>query len=555
MSAYATILRLSLLNHWAGFRRGSWRKANGKIDVSRIVTMALIIAGLGVMAWMVIWLEIQMFDILVSIGQPILLPAVAVFVAVVSGLILGLFPTLSSLYFSRDAAWMAFLPVPSTAVMAVKWTELYLGDALVNLGLIGPAALLYGLHVHADALYYVRAVLVILASPMLPLVVTTLITSLLARATSLTRHREACMMVGSLIAVAMVWGIEFTLLPHLEEDGAQFIVQLLFNQDGLANILLSGIPPVRWAVQGLQGNWGLLLLFLLVSVAAAAACLLLMGRGYLAVCLSQSENAAKRHALKVTERDWQTRSPLRVLFAREWNELTKNPTYAMNAFSGAIIFPVMVLAMYLGMRSSGAAFGEALGELTGLISAFSPLDLTLILAACMAFPCFVNVAASTAVSREGGRLFISRMLPVPARTQLNAKLLAGLAVNLVSIATAAVVIGFILRAAAIWLIPAAVLSLAVSYVTAAISLTIDAIQPRLNWVNETQAMKQNFNSVIAMLLSMLLIGVNIAIPCFLLSASPVARMLSVVAALTAECLLSFLLMRFVAEKRYAALEG
>lgn len=555
MSAYGTLLRLSLLNHWAGFRRGSWRKANGKTDVSRIVTMALVLALFAGMAWFVISVEIMLSHTLGSIGQPMLLPALALFVAMVSTLILGLFPTMSALYFNRDAAWMAFLPVPSTAVMAVKWTELYFGDVLINLGIVGPAAVLYGLNVHAGALFYLRSIAVILASPLLPMVLITLLVTLLARLTGLTRHREALMMVGSLLAVALVWGIEFTLLPRIEEHGALYIVQMLTRKNGLVDILLRSVPPVEWAVLGMQGDWVCWALFLMISGAAAAACLMLVGKGYLSICLNQTEHATKRRSAKVSERDWRARGQLKALFLREWNELVKTPVYAMNTFSGAIIFPVMLLAMYLGMSSSGEAMGSLVSELQGLLKGFSPLDLTLILAGCLAFPSFVNVAASTAISREGGRLALSRMLPVPARTQLRAKLLTGLVVNLMSMAIALIVLAAILPGFTPYLLPAALLATAISYATAAFSLTFDAIHPRFNWINETQAMKQNFNAIVSMLLSIVMLGLDVAIPFLLLGASPAARMTCVIAALLAECLIGFLLMRFIAEKKYAALEG
>lgn len=555
MSAYGKLLRLSLLNHWAGFRRGSWRKADGKIDVSRIVTIVILLAAFGTLAWFVLSMEIELTKLLTRFGQPLLLPAMTLFVAMVSTLILGLFPTLSALYFGRDAAWMASLPVSSTSVMAVKLTEVYFGDLLINLGLIGPAAVLYGLNSHAGALYYVRGVAIILASPLLPLAVTALLVTLLTRVTGLARHKEVCMMIGSLLVVALVWAIEFTLLPHMEDEGPMYIVELLLRRNGLVDLLLSSIPPVQWAMQGLQGDWLRLAMFLLVSALAMAACLLLVGRGYLNACLNQTEHAAKRRAVRVKEGGWQTRTPLKALFLREWNELTKTPVYAMNTFSGVIIFPIMLLAIWLGMRSSGDAIGELFGELQGLLANFSPLDMTLIFAACLAFPCFVNVAASTAITREGGRLLISRMIPVSARTMLNAKLLTGLAVNLLSMVIAVVVIALILPGFALWLIPAALLALMVAYATAAVALTVDAIHPRLNWVNETQAMKQNLNAVFSMLLSLVMMGLVVALPLLLPAHSPLARLLIVIAVLVAECVVASLLLRFVAEKRYAELEG
>lgn len=555
MSAYGKLLRLSLLNHWAGFRRGSWRKADGRIDISRIVTMLLILAGIGSIAWFVIMVEITLFNALARLGQAMLLPAMTLFVAMVSTLILGLFPTLSSLYFNRDAAWMASLPVSSTAVMAVKLTEIYFGDAFINLGLIGPAALLYGLNIHADALYYLRALTVILASPLLPLVVITLLVTLLTRVTGLARHREVCMIIGSLVIVAAVWGIEFTLLPHIDEQGPLYIVQLLLSKNGLVSLLLSSVPPIQWAAQGLQGDWLRWAMYLLVSAITMAACLALVGRGYLNACLNQTEHAAKRRTARVKAGGWQVRSPLKALFLREWNELTKTPTYAFNAFSGIIIFPVMALAMYLSMTSSGEVIQDLFDELRGLLQRFSGADLTLIFAACLAFPCFMNVATSTAVTREGGRLAISRMLPVSPRMLLSAKLLTGLVINLISMASVVVVVALILPGFALWFLPAALLALMASYATAAVSLTIDAIHPRLNWVNETQAMKQNLNAFFAMMLSMLLMGLVVAVPFLLRSATPLVRLLAVIAALLAECVLACLLMRFVAERRYAELEG
>ena len=555
MNAYGKLLRLSLLNHWAGFRRGSWRKADGKIDISRIATMVILVAAFGTLAGFVIKLEIDLSRLMAQFGQPMLLTAVTLFVAMVSTLILGLFPTLSSLYFGRDAAWMASLPVSSTSVMAVKLTEIYFGDLLINLGLVGPAALLYGINNHVSVLYYVRLLVVIAASPLLPLAITALLVTLLTRVTGLARHKELCMILGSLLLVAVVWGIEFTLLPRMEDEGLLYIVGLLLKKDGLIDLLLSSVPPVQWAVQGLQGDWLRLAIFLAVSVLAMAVCLLLVGRGYLNACLNQTEHAAKHRATRVKDGDWQARTPLKALFLREWNELTKTPSYAFNAFSGVIIFPIMILAMYLGMSSSGEVMSDLFGELKGLLANFSPLDLTLIFAACLAFPCFMNVAASTAVTREGGRLTISRMIPVSARTLLHAKLLTGLAVSAISMVSAILVIAVILPDYAVWLIPAALLALMAAYATAAVSLTIDAIHPRLNWVNETQAMKQNLNAVFAMLLSMVMLGLVVAAPLLLPVHTALARLLIVIAVLIAECIVAFLLMRFVAEKRYAELEG
>lgn len=555
MNAYRLLMRLQLLNGLAGFRRGSWRKENGKLDVARIVTTLFVLAAFAVMAGMVIWLEVTLFSALEMLHQPTLLPGLALFAATVMTLILGLFATLTTLYMGKDLPWLATLPVPQTAVLAMKWTNVYAGEAVINLGLVAPAAILYGLHIHADILYYVRALTIMLATPLLPLALTTLLSSLLARITGLTRHRELTMMLGSLALVAVVWGTEFTLLPHIPDDAdAMYIARLLLESDGLINLLLNAIPPVRWAVDGLQGDWLRWALYLAVSLGVMALVLLAAGRGYLDVCLRQSEQSTKRRAVKTKDGDWRQRSPLAALFHREWSELVKNPVYAMNTFSGVIVFPVMMLAMYLSVSSSDET-ADFLSGLAGLMGGVSGLDKMLIFAGCMAFPLFINNAASTAVSREGGRLMLSRMLPLPTRTLLTAKLLTGLAVCGCSILSACVVLGVVFRQEILWILLALPLPAMLAYASSAVSLTIDAIRPRLNWTDENQALKQNFNTAIAMLFSTLMIALAAVPPFFLLSAAPAVRFAVVLAILAVECAAGFLLLHRVAERRYAELEG
>lgn len=555
MKAYGTLMRLSLLNLLAGFRGQSWRKENGKLDVGRIAATVVIVAGVATLAGMVLWLEITLFQALATLRQPALLPGLTLFAATVMTLILSLFGTLTALYMSRDTAWLATLPVPPTAVMAMKWTSVYAGEALINIGLIAPAAVLYGLHLHAGPLYYVRALTIVLATPMLPLALTTLLSSLLARGTALTRHRELWVMLGSLVMVAVVWGVEFSIMPELPDDAdALYIARLLLQKDGAVHLLLNAFPPVRWAMAGLDGDWLRWALYLFVSVGAVALVLLVAGRDYLNVCLRQSEQATHRRAVRVKDKDWRERGPLAALFRREWTELVKNPNYAMNAFSGAIIFPMMLLVFSISSSSSEEAV-DLSAILPGVLGSLSGWDKTLIFAACMAFPLFVNVTASTAVSREGPRLYMSRMLPVPASTMMNAKLLTGLAASGVSVACALIVIAVTVRREAVWLLTALPLTLMAAYATSAAALTLDAMFPRLTWTNEAQAMKQNFNSAISMLISLLLMALAIATPFFLLSAAPYVRFAAAAGVLLAECAVTGLLLHRVAARRYEALEG
>lgn len=556
MKGLATLLKLSGKNFLAGFRKGSWYKDNGKLNISHIVTLLIATASLLWVAWFVLYAEIKLFEALALIGQPMLLPALTLFIAMAMTLVFGLFTVISSLYFGKDVVWKAYLPISSTTVMAAKWTEIYLGEIVLNTAIVAPAAILYGMHIQGEVLYYLRALMVLLATPLIPMMVTTVLSTLLVRISGLFRHRESLLMAGSVLVVVVVVGLEMMILPSLPEDtDAMYFVGLLLSNEGLVKLLLSAFPPLMWAAQGLAGQNLQALMFIGLSLAAAAVAIAVIGPHYLTLCLQQSEQGTKRRKMTLRRDAWKTQSPLMALVQREWRELIRTPIYAFNAFSGVVMVPIMIIAMGMGLSSASEGEMNIAMMLDEVLQLFSGTDFMLILTALLSFACFMNPAAGTAVSREGGRLSISRMIPVKPSQQINAKLLVGLFINLTAQLVSVLLLGFVLNQHAVWLVPAMALATLFSYTTTAATLTIDTIKPQLKWENENQAMKQNLNMIFSMLLNLVLFALPIVVFVLLHRASPMVRCMAAVGVIALEAVMAFLLLHFIAQRRYAEMEG
>lgn len=554
MRDYGLLLGLTLRNRLAALRAGSWRKDNGKLDISRIVATIIVVLSLGVTAGFIIYAEIKLFSLLKTLRQAALLPALAVMLSMMSTLLLSFFHVLSGLYFSKDTAWMAYLPVRSRSVMAAKMTEVWLAEELFSAAVLLPVFILYGIHLGGDALYFVRMALIVLTAPMIPLAVVGVLTSLLARMTSLMRHKEAISVLFSLVLVLGILALEGTMLPHIPDDAdAMFFVRLLLDNEGILNMLTSAFPPVLWAVHGLQGNWVEFLMFVGASVGAMVLMIGLLGGGYLHVCLKQTEQGTRKRKVKTHEGTWRQRSQLMAMFGKEWNGVIKSPTIAFNSLPTIFMFPLMV-----GMGAAGVAsamdVNVLLEELRTMVGTLSMLDLALIVAAAVGFAGFMNPAVATAVSREGSRLEISRMIPVPVRTQMTAKLLVGMLIDLMAVAVAAVILAVLLPQQPVAIALGAVLALGLCYACSALTLTLDAVRPNLNWTNEMQVIKQSANVAFGMLIGLALFILPIVPPVLLLEASPAARFTSAAGVIALEAIVGLVLVRTVAEKKYAALE-
>jgi len=252
---------------------------------------------------------------------------------------------------------------------------------------------------------------------------------------------------------------------------------------------------------------------------------------------------------------WRVHSPLAALCLREWRELIRTPVYAMNALSGVIMLPLMMVIMGIGIQSSGESTELIIPMIQGLLSQVSGWDLTLILTAILSFAGLMNPVASTSVSREGARLPLSRMIPIAPEVQLHAKLLVSMAVSLMTHAAMAVLMVIVLRAYALWLIPAILLASLLSYAASSLSLVVECIRPQLNWANETQAMKQNMNFAIMMLGNLLLVALPALAAVALMRQEAEWRFVSAAVVMAAEAGSAWFLLKKVAVPRYRLLEG
>ena len=227
MKSYFLLLRLNLRNLLAGFR-GAMRKPNGKIDISRLILYPLALLGMLTLAGFVIFMEFSMFSAFEMLNAPEMLPGLAILLAMVTALLFSVFQMLAALYFSRDTASMAYLPLTSRTVLAAKWTEVYVSELLFSLLIAAPAVVLYGIHYAADWTYYLRMVPVLLAVNCIPLTISLLLASILGRFTSLTRHKEVWVVLGTVLMLVVVLGLEWSILPKIPEDAdAAFFAQML----------------------------------------------------------------------------------------------------------------------------------------------------------------------------------------------------------------------------------------------------------------------------------------------------------------------------------------
>ena len=493
-------MRLRQLNPFD--RTQNEKKSTGFRRLIGIIILLLMLAG------MAIFLEFKILDALLVPKMEKLILGIIVFAAMLSTLFFGLFQCLSTFYFAKDTAQYAALPISGRTLYAARAIQVYLSECILSLLLILPASILLMIRTGFDILFLLRVILVALLAPVLPLSIGALLSALLASFSGLWRHRDAITMVGSIVLVMIQVVVNYSLgqvTGNLADD-PELMLRFLTGRMDMIDMITGAFPPIRWAAHGLDGNWGELLLFCLVTLASAALVIWLCSRHYIEAALRAEEHPVTHHKGSLSKTAFRRHRPVVSLLSREMHEILRSPTYLVNEIMGTIFLPViMTVGMGFGFASNFdgdlmAALDEILGANIGIAIPAA------ILTALVCFMAGMNSVASTSVSREGRHHGIYRNLPVRGSTCLWAKFLSGYIFSIIGIAIVTIVGMIALPKFCLIFALTALWSLLMCLIDCIIGIIIDVSRPRFHWNTEQEAMKQNFNQVLTMLIGMLIIG-------------------------------------------------
>ena len=501
MTGFFALLRLQLLSRFADLKPRNFmaqlKEKRGR-TIGMMILIVFLIVYIGVILFIV---ENKMLDILMKMGTPDMLISMAVTLATVGTLVMSFFFVLSSLYLGRDAAYLAAMPLKSRTIMSAKLVQVWISETCIDAILLLPACILYGVKTGAGTGFYLRLIPVWLLIAILPICIISFVSSLIIRLTGLWKHREIVMTVAG---IALMVGYMFLMmnLGGVTGDSAESGEMLQrFMMDNSARIesMTSMFPPAAWAAKGLLGTDNRLFgLWIAVSLAAPVITVWLLGYSYRKLSLLQAETpeGGKR---KFTGREsFGLGSQFSACCKRELKSILRVPSYATNILPVAFMPLLMVIMMFVITNRISGTEGEGLSV---MLEKFNPALTMSILAAAMAYMAGMNPALSTAVTREGRSHGFLTALPIPAKTIVGAKFAVGFGLALAGVFAASVALGIIFPKFAVQVVLAFLLCVLFSYFNSVLALNRDIRKPRLDWVTEQEAVKQNFGVLISMLIS------------------------------------------------------
>lgn len=407
----------------------------------------------------------------------------------------------NSMFNGREQELLRPLPVKREHIFLTSYVVLYVTALATSLMVLIPG---FGVYMYFEGVsipMIIKGLVGAIMFPALPTAIGTLIMFLLMSVAGRFKHKE---LISTILSIAFLAGyiVFYTLMSsEISDITTESLAGILDSNIGLIDVVATYMINV-FVYMKLMGTGTDMLIGLVASLVIFAVAFLIMyylGGFLFEKVTDKLANSAVRKKVKHIE---SKASSARVtIIKKEFKTMLRTPTYVLNCMINVIIGPLIMVMLGLRMKESTVE-----GD-TDIIDLLSKLlkdnqDMSYVVCAVITILTLFIIAtalvASTCVSREGKSYWLTKIMPVSLKDQINAKLICALIINVVCVITMMAIGGVMFGLSFLPVLIGIIVCVIASITFGDVGAIVDVIRPKIYWERETEAVKQNSNGMIAM---------------------------------------------------------
>ncbi len=431
------------------------------------------------------------------LGLNTIVPAYLTVLASLLILAFGLFTAGNRIFGQRGYDILMSMPVKPSSIVISRFLSLYAEDLLLTAAVMLPGVATYGYLQRPDFVFYLAAALGTLLIPAIPLVISTLLGTLILAVSARMKRKS---MVQTVLMVLLVIGVlagSFAMGNSAEKFTAEMFSRLAQT---IASLLERIYLPAMWLNAAMvQASIAHLLLFALVSLGAMGVTVLVVAKNFCGIA-SRLQSFSAKHNYKIGSME--SRGVLKALYIREAKRYFSSSIYVTNTILGPILGAVMAVALCVtGVDSIQNAL---------------PVDVKGILPFVFAAVFCMMTTTATAISMEGKQFWTVKSLPIPTKTLLDSKILLNLSLMLPFYIVSVVAMAIATKPNFLQLLWLLLLPGAIIVFVVVFGITVNLKFHSFDWEEEGTVVKQSLPAALGgfagFFLSLILAGAVLAIP-------------------------------------------
>ena len=497
MRKYLSLTRVLLKNSMGMMSDGKSKKA---LNVFIYGVLAVCMIPLGFTLYM-------MFNTAMAQLQPLqqegAVLALGFHISSLVTFLFSIFLIPSIFYFSKDSETLLALPLPPQTILSAKFSVCLVFEYAFTLIVCVPLYIAYANNAAIGIPYILLALAIFITLPIYPLVLSSIITMLLMRFVPFFKNRDRFNMIAGILSIILAFGFSFAMNSGtIAEDPNALISMLTQGNNSMISLFSKIFPAIPFAAEALISSDALQLVYYILITCAALAVLVILGKWlYFKGAIGFSETKSSRKELSAKDFARVSRhSKVRTYLIKELRLLIRTPVYAINCIGMCVLMPIMLLVIFI--TADADVLLQQLPDITPYLDGMLPYAVLAGMASGFLFS-NLNMISSTAISREGTNISFMKYIPMSLKQQLQAKVLSGILMSVISMLLTMVCVYFLLPIFPLtWYFAAAAASLITIVLGNYASLALDILHPKLVWEQEAAAVKQNMSGIVSMLAGM-----------------------------------------------------
>lgn len=419
-------------------------------------------------------------------------------------LIQTIFSAINLLYYSKDNEYILPLPLKPSQIVIAKTNVLLVTEYFIVaiLGLI-PLSI-YGILTHANILYYIEMVIVLLVFPIIPILISSLLVLIVMSFAKFTKNRNRFQLIATILILVIVFVASFAM--GNTDSSPEELVQMVMKANGMVELIKNAFPTLGMAIESLTNvNIGIQLLnimLLIVTTAIIYALYVLVGQKLYLKGAVGNLSSGKKNKKKINEKKaFKNSTIFKTYVGKEFKILLRNPIFFMQCVLPAILFPILIIGMtILGINeeSNGQTIDFA-NMFTNKTSIYIGIG---ILCVIQFFLMFIYISV-TAISRDGQNASFMKYIPVKYMKQIDYKVMPNIIMTSIMSIITVIIAGILIKADILYLLFILITSIIMGVFQSYVLIIVDLKKPKLEWNSEYAVVKQNMNLIWSVVISLI----------------------------------------------------
>ena len=408
----------------------------------------------------------------------------------------SIFESLNALYFSKDLKILLRMPIKSKDIVNGKLINMILSEYQMETIMLAIPMIVYGILTKAGVLFYAYMIIILAILPIIPIVITSTIISIIMRFTNIIKNKTEVMYIA-IIASLIALDLLFTGFNHNINFSIAEFKETVFRMNGISEEIANRfvlIKPTMSTLLNYNNIVGLrnCILYILESIVTYIVGVFIISKVYLKGAIgttinSQKENKANR---KLTIEDFKKKDKKKAYLSKEIKVIARTPIFCIQCLIIPIIYPLTIMMV--------VAIAVVLSKLIGvdlvsdLMNKMNTSQMAMIFIAVGEVFFMMNFCSIIGISKESKSAILTKTIPIGFKTQFNLKTYLGKTMNLLSVLIITFAYFLATKNPVQTIVMFAILYFLDS-IGEKIKLYIDSRKPQIDWDNEYAMMKQNTN--------------------------------------------------------------